>query len=87
MRSLNRRPQKRSPSITDLLDNLTNMENGFDPNLVVAMLRTKARGMEGGDEPTEIICDLIEGLWDEVQRLRSLLDQSNVEWREDNDPT
>lgn len=46
----------------------------FTPHLVVEMLRSKAR--EADDGTTEIICDLIEGLWDEVQRLRYLLDQS-----------
>lgn len=55
------------------------MEDGFDPDLVVSMLRTKAREVKEGDSTTEIVCDLIEGLWDEVQRLRRLLDQSKGE--------
>lgn len=68
---------KPSPvSIDQLLSDLSNLEDGFDPALAVVTLRVKAK--EEDSEMLEIICDLIEGLWDEVQRLRTVLDQSNV---------
>lgn len=60
-----------------LIESFSEFGDEFTPDLVVELLRERARRLE--DEHLEIICDLIEGLWFEVQRLRYVLDQSKGE--------
>lgn len=60
-----------------LIDSFSEFDDNFTPDLVVELLRERARGTD--DEHLEILCDLIEGMWFEIQRLRYVLDQSKGE--------
>lgn len=54
-----------------LIDSFSEYGDDFTPDLVVETLRERARLND--DEFLEILCDLIEGLWDEVKRQRHIV--------------
>ena len=60
-------------TVQDLLNDIEGLGDGFDPSPAIELLRRRA-----GDQrhPDHVIADMIEGMWDEIQLLRKLLDES-----------
>lgn len=63
-------------SVEDTLRLITDLRNDFTPDEMVVWVRSK---LTDDDGEMHIIMDVVETLWDEVQRLRRLLDQSKGE--------
>lgn len=63
-------------SVEDILWLITDLRDDFTPDDMVDWVRSQ---LNDDDGELHIILDLVEALWDEVQRLRRLLDQSKGE--------